>query len=573
MNLDRVFDVIVAGGGAAGCVLASRLSEDPVRTVLLLEAGPDAAAPGSEHPDILDPFGLVAGHNRAFFWPGLEASTTAAPADGSARTAAPWLQGYSVGGGSNVNGMGADRGQPDDYDRWRDAGADGWGWDEVLPYFIKLEHDLDFDGPVHGADGPMPVSRVPRERWAPFTAAIAEEFERRGYPYLEDYMTDPRDGVGSAPMNRLETQRVSAAMAYLTREVRSRPNLTIVPGATVERITFEGTRATGVVAHVDGDARRIEGREVVVSCGAIHSPALLLRSGLGPSDQLERLGVEVVRDLPGVGANLQNHPCVQLVFYLPGRFRQPEDNGSFLQNWMRLSSNHPDCQERDLHLIFFNKMDWHQLGSHIGCVAVTVIEPYSTGSVELAGTDPFQSPKIEFNTLDDPRDWERLVAATRLTLEVLEEPGLARMRGEVFLPNFGIVAKLAPRTRWNAFRAAVIAGVLNRSLLRRFFLGPSSLDLAKLRSDPEALEAFVRANAHPQVHPTGTCRMGRADDPGAVVDGAGRVHGVEGVRVADCSIFPSIPRGYTHFLALMTGEKLADAVKASWLEAGAVAAT
>jgi 5-(hydroxymethyl)furfural/furfural oxidase len=257
---------------------------------------------------------------------------------------------------------------------------------------------------------------------------------------------------------------------------------------------------------------------------------------------------------------------VQLVFYLPGRFGQPRDNGSFLQNWMRLSSHHPGCNERDLHLIFFNKMDWHELGSHVGCVAVTVIEPYSTGSVELAGTDPGQSPRIEFNLLDDPRDFERLVHAVQLTLEVLEEPELARMRAEVFHPNYKIVAKLARRTRWNAFRAGVVAAVLDRALLRRLLLGPSRIDLAQLRSDRRALEAFVRANAHPQVHPTGTCRMGRVDDPDAVVVGAGRVHGVEGLRVADCSIFPSIPRGYTHFLALMTGEKLADGMKAAWRE-------
>src|ERR1700722_6786337 len=385
MQFHKVFDVIVAGGGAAGCVLASRLSEESDRQILLVEAGPDPAAPGAEHPDILDPFALVSSNNPAFHLPGLVAEN--GPNFGSSATlvTAPYLQGYGIGGSSNINGMGVDRGQPGYDDQWRELGAEGWGWSEVLPYFKKLEHDLDFTHPntaalaMHGNTGPLAVRGLPRSRWAPFAAAIGDALERRGFPFIEDYTADFREGFSAASTNSLPDRRVSAAMAYLTSEVRRRPNLTILANTQVMRLNFDGKRVNGIFVRppgkeADSHSQLIGGTQIVVACGAIQTPALLLRSGIGPAPQLQSHGIEVIHHLPGVGANLQNHPCVALTSYLPRSATQAVDNPFFLQNWLRFSSHQPLCNENDMHLMPFNKGDWHELGRRVGTVVVSVLE-------------------------------------------------------------------------------------------------------------------------------------------------------------------------------------------------------
>ena len=570
LDLNRIFDVVIAGAGPAGCVLASRLSEESDRQVLLVEAGPDAAAPGTEHPDLLDPFALVASNNPTFHWPELVAETGADLGDGEPRLTNPYLQGYGVGGASNINGMGVDRGQPGDYDEWRALGADGWGWDGVLPFFKKLERDVDFLGSgfisVHGNIGPMPVRRLPRSRWAPFSAAIGDALQGRGFPFLEDYTADFREGFSAAPTNSLPERRVSASMAYLTREVRSRPNLSILADARVYRLSMEGRRAKGVFVKLgDGEFTALaRGRQIIVSCGAIQSPLLLMHSGIGPGMDLSGHGIEVVLDKPGVGANLQNHASIALPTYLTPEATQAPDNPSLLQGWLRFSSNHSECHQNDMHLMAFNKCDWHRLGGRVGAIAVAVLKPYSQGRVELASCDPMVAPRVRFNLLSDSRDYERLVTGVRFVLELLADPKVATMHRELFVPNEHVVAQLSRRNSWNRFMAWSIVSILDRTPLRRVILAKARIDSEKLLADEKALRRFVRAFAQPQYHVCGTCRMGRADDAAAVVDSDGGVHGIEALRVVDASIFPTIPRAYTHFVVLMAAEKIADAIKSSW---------
>jgi 5-(hydroxymethyl)furfural/furfural oxidase len=555
-----VFDVLIVGAGAAGCVLAGRLSERKELRVLLVEAGPDVPV-GDEHPDIRDPY-PVALANPSFSWPHLTAAFGVDPGGGQARAERRFLQGFGIGGGSNIQGMIAFRGQPADYDEWADSGAPGWGWDDVLPYFNKLERDLDFPGPLHGDRGPIPVRRILPADWAPFSAAMGAAFMRRGYPLIADYNADFGEGVSPVPMANLPQQRVSASMGYLDHSVRKRPNLNILPDTFVERIVVRQGRACGVAARLlDGTRCEYRARQTILSCGALHSPAVLLRSGVGSDTALRALGINVVRNLPGVGQHLQNHPKIELAVHLPSTSVQSSAQRGFGQNCLRYSSRLPGCVERDMGIVVINRASWHALGHRMGALGIAVYRPYSQGTVDLVSADPATPPRVRFNHLSDQRDLHRLVSGLRFALELLSDPAVASVRNEVFFPDGRIVARLSRRTRRNRLVASALAAMLDLPLLRRAVLRPA-LSIKALVHDEPALQDLVRRHASLSHHVCGTCKMGRASDSGAVVDEACRVRGIEGLRVVDASVFPFIVRGNPHLPVLMIAEKMADMMKA-----------
>ncbi|MFF3554181.1 GMC family oxidoreductase [Streptomyces tsukubensis] len=515
---EQDWDLIVVGAGSAGAALAARSAAKGKR-VLLLEAGPDHRSSQLSEvwrlPNPLRALGDPAA-GRSLLQQGLTARRT------EVQPPLPYLQGRGVGGSSTVNGQIAIRPPMEDFDDWARAGCTGWSPRDVLPYFARLEDDAQYGGePGHGRGGPIPVTRTPAAAWGAVDRALYETALAAGYGWAPDVNAPGATGVSPYPVNSRGGRRVTTNDGYLEPQ-RENPLLTIRCEATVDRVLLSGRRATGVRYLTGGRVREARADRVVLSAGAVHSPAILQRSGIGPADGLRALGIAPVVDLP-VGAGLQDHPLSIIGLPLAERWAAGPDD-RYTNVCVRYTSGGPGGQPNDMMFVACNQnvlaLAGADTGRGAGAVLVWVNQVYARGQVVLRSADPTALPFLDQRMLSDVRDLQRLRDGVRALLE------LARARP---------VAELGDG-RFDEVNAELLAVV----------------------DDDRALDGYLLRTAADGQHPTSSCRMGDPADPATVVDPGGRVLGTEGLYVADASVLPSCPRSNTNLVSIMVGELTAD---------------